>query len=271
MPINTKIITAAFTKAMDPATLTTASFTLTCPNGTPQTGTVGYVTTGDVATLTLAVANSLPASSVCTATITTGAKDVSGIPLDSNFVWRFTTGLTPDTTAPTVTGTIQANGATNVAFNTKIGATFSEAMDPSTINASTFTLKQGATAIPGTVTYAGVNALFTPASNLAPSTTYTVTVTTGAKDVRGNPLASNFVISWTTGAAPDTTPPTVTGTINANGATNIAINTAGGATFSEGMDPLTMTNVNYTLTTDAGAVVPGVVSYSGVSAVFRPL
>ncbi|MCX7173396.1 MAG: Ig-like domain-containing protein [Proteobacteria bacterium] len=271
VPVNTKIITAAFTKAMDPATLTTASFTLTCPAGTPQTGTVGYVTTGDVATLTLVVASSLPASSVCTATISTAAKDTSGIPLGSNFIWSFTTGSTSVTTSPTVTGTIHTNGQTNVAINTKVGATFSDAMDPLTINVNTFTLMQGTTAVAGTVTYAGVNAVFTPASNLAPNTTYTATVTTGAKDVRGNPLASNFVISWTTGAVPDTTPPTVTGTINANGATNVAINSAAGATFSEGMDPLSITNVNFTLTTDAGAVIPGVVSYSGVSAVFRPL
>ena len=271
VPINTKIITAAFTKAMDPATLTPASFTLACPAGTPVTGVVTYLAAGNVATLTLPATPNLPAGTVCTATITTAAKDATGIALAGNFVWTFTTGAAPDTTAPTVTGTINANGATNVAINTKVGATFSEAMDPSTITTTTFTLKQGATIVPGTVAYLGVNAVFTPASNLAASTPYTVTVTTGAKDVAGNPMAANFTIGWTTAAAPDTTAPTVTGTIQTNGQTGVAINTSAGATFSEGMDPLTITNLNFTLTTDAGAAVPGVVSYSGVSAVFRPL
>ena len=193
------------------------------------------------------------------------------MPLASNFVWTFTTAAAADTTPPTVTGTINANGATNVAINTKVGATFSEVMDPATINATTFLFSQGGTAVAGTVTYAGVNVTFTPAGNLAASTVYTATVTTGAKDVRGNAMAANFVWSWTTAAAPDTTAPTVTGTINANGATNVAINTAVGATFSEVMDPLTITNSNFTLTTDAGAVVPATVSYAGVSAVLRPL
>ena len=181
------------------------------------------------------------------------------------------TGAALDATAPTVTGTVNANGATNVAINTNPGATFSEVMDPATITATTFTLAQGATAVAGTVTYVGVNAVFTPTSALAANTTYTATITTGAKDVAGNALASNFVWSWTTGAAPDTTAPTVTGTIHTNGQTNVAVNTAVGATFSEAMDPLTITNVNFTLTTDAGAVVPGLVSYSGVSALLRPL
>jgi len=270
--INTRIITAAFTLAMDPATLTATSFTLTCPGGTAQTGTAGYVTAGNVATLTLGVANSLPVSSICTATITTGAKSSAGIPLDSNFVWKFTTGLAPDTTAPTVTATVNAGGATGVALNTKVGATFSEAMDPLTINATTFTLKQGTNAVAGSVTYAGVNALFAPAGSLAPNTAYTVTATTGVKDLSGNPMASNFVWSWTTGAAPDTTAPSVVRTTNANGATLVPVNTQVGATFSEGMDPLTITNLNVTLKEAvSGVPVAGTLSYSGVQALFVPL
>ena len=123
--INTKIITAAFTKAMDPATLTAATFTLACPAGTAQTGTVAYLANGSVATLTLAA--DLPANTTCTATITTGARDASGFALASPFTWTFMTGAAPDATAPTVTGTVNANGATNVAINTNPGATFSEA------------------------------------------------------------------------------------------------------------------------------------------------
>src|SRR5689334_10598943 len=102
VPISTKIITAAFSKPMDPATLTTASFTLACPAGTPVTGAVTYLAAGSIATLTLPAAPDLPPSTVCTATITTAAKDSTGIPLAANFVWTFTTGVTPDTTRPRV-------------------------------------------------------------------------------------------------------------------------------------------------------------------------
>ena len=276
VPVNTKIITAAFTNAMDPATLT-ASFTLACPAGTPVTGVVSYVAAGNVATLTLPAATNLPASIVCTATVTTAAKDTAGLALASDFVWTFTTGVAPDTTAPTVTGTINANNATNVALNNNVGATFSEVMDPLTITSANFTLREtvSGTAVTGVVSYSGVNAVFNPVNSLAPSTNYTVTVKGGAggvKDVRGNAMVSDFTISWTTGVAPDTTAPTVTGTIHANGQTNVAFNTNVGATFSEGMNPLTITPLNFTLReTVSGAAVVGVVSYSGVSAVFNPV
>ena len=116
----------------------------------------------------------------------------------------------PDTTRPTVISTVPANGATGVSPATKITATFSEPMDPATITTTTFTVvptpvapvKQVAAAVTGTVTYSGVTAVFTPASPLAERTSYTGTITTGAKDPSGNALASNYVWTFTTGIAP---------------------------------------------------------------------
>src|SRR5947209_6756796 len=102
-----------------------------------------------------------------------------------------TTGAGPDggptspSGPPTVTSTSPANNDINVSVNRRITATFSKAMDPATITTTTFTLAQGATAVPGTVTYAGTTATFTPASPLAISTTYTAKITTGAKDTTG--------------------------------------------------------------------------------------
>lgn len=264
--INSKI-TATFTKDMAPETIGTSTFTLGCPAAVP--GTVAYVAASRIAIFT-PTAN-LPTNATCTATVTTGATDTTGIPLASNFTWTFATGAVLDITPPRVSATIPANNATGVPINAKVDATFSEAMDPSTITTTTFTLKQGATAVPGTVTYSGVSAVFTPAGNLAASTTYTATITTGAQCLEGVAMAANYTWSWTTAAAPDTTAPTVTGTIHANGATNVAINARVGATFSEGMDPLTITNVNFTLKeTVTGTAVADTVSYSGVSAVFIP-
>src|SRR5439155_1647032 len=95
-----------------------------------------------------------------------------------------------------------ANAATGVAINHTVTAAFSEVMDPLTITPVTFTLKQGTTAVAGTVSYAGVTATFTPASALAPLTIYTAVVNTGARDLAGNALAANFVWSFTTAAAP---------------------------------------------------------------------
>jgi hypothetical protein len=94
-----------------------------------------------------------------------------------------------------------------VAVSSNISATFSEAMDPSTIIVSTFLLKQGTTPVSGLVSYAGLTATFDPATDLASNTTYTATITTGAKDLAGNALQSDFVWNFTTGQISDTTPP----------------------------------------------------------------
>jgi hypothetical protein len=81
----------------------------------------------------------------------------------------------------------------------KIAATFSAAMDPSTITASTFTVQQGAAPVSGTVAYSGSTATFTPATNLAASTGFTATISTGAKDLAGTPLAVPYSWTFTTG------------------------------------------------------------------------
>jgi hypothetical protein len=273
VPITTKVVTAAFNKAMDATTLTPSSFTLTCPGTTAIAGTtVSYTATGNVATLTLPAATNLPASSLCTATVTTGAKDTFGLTLASNYSWSFTTGPSPDTTPPTVTGTTHLNGATGVAINAKATATFSEAMDATTLNASTFTLKQGSTTVAGSVSYVGVTATFAPSSALALNTSYTVTIKGGAggvKDLAGNAMVNDFVITWTTGASVDNTAPTVSGTVNANGATNVSINTRVGATFSEEVDALSVTNQTFTMKEAvSGNNVPGVVVFAGVTTVY---
>jgi len=104
-------------------------------------------------------------------------------------------GSTPDTTAPTVTSV--APRGSSIATNTNVSAIFSEDMDSSTINATTFTLQeQGLTPnLDGAVSYTDRTAKFTPASPLVAGTTYIATVTTGVKDLAGNALGTNK--TWT--------------------------------------------------------------------------
>ena len=204
VPINTNI-SATFSEGMDPATITSATFTLT-QGATPVSGAVTYLG----ATATFNPTSNLAASLPFTATITTGAKDLAGNALAANKTWTFTTGTTADITAPTVSSTIPADTATGVVINGNITATFDEAMDPATITATTVTLKQGATSISGAVTYAGTTATFNPTANLAASTLFTATITTGAKDLAGNALAANRTWTFTTGTAVATGPAPVT-------------------------------------------------------------
>jgi hypothetical protein len=103
--------------------------------------------------------------------------------------------------APSVTSTNPTNNAIGVGRNVEVKFVFNEAMDPTTINESTFMLKQGETAVPGTVSYASKTATFTPSAILAVNTEYTATITTGAKDLSGEPLTANVVKSFTTGGS----------------------------------------------------------------------
>jgi hypothetical protein len=100
----------------------------------------------------------------------------------------------------TVVSTTPANGAAGVSIAERLTAAFSEPMAPATINAATFTLQQGTTLIPGAVSYSGTIGSFIPASDLALNASYTATITTGAKDVAGTPMANPYTWSFTTGA-----------------------------------------------------------------------
>ena len=117
--------------------------------------------------------------------------------------------ITPPSGTPTVLSTSPAASATGAPRNVSVTATFSEAMTASTINGTTFTLRQGLTAVPGTVTYAGNTATLVPTATLASNTTYTATVSTAAQDLAGNPLAAAKTWSFTTVATSATGPAAV--------------------------------------------------------------
>jgi hypothetical protein len=289
-------ITAAFTKAMKPATITIASFTLTGPGSTSVAGSVDYAS----GTATFTPSAVLAASTTYTATVTTAATDLAGnalagnqapLPAASNYVWTFTTGLVPDTTRPQVALTVPATTipgpTTGVPTNTAIAATFTKAMAPATLDASSFTVT---TPLPGvsplgSVTYAASSdtAIFKPLAVLAADTTYTVTITTKATDLSGNqlagnqgilPAASNYVWTFTTGSSVATAPK-ITLTFPVNIATGVALNSAVNATFSEAMNPSTISMATFKVQATGpplGSPISGVVTYNAAAdlATFTP-
>src|ERR1051325_3547410 len=244
-------------------------------------------------TATFTPAGNLEPNTVYTANVRHRAKDLAGHALASDFVWSFTTAAR-DTTRPTVSATDPVARATDMAINGKIAVTFSEAMDPATITKATFTLMKGSNPkedededdkdddrgrghdevgkkVAGKVSYAGVTATFTPAGNLAPRATYTATITTRAKDLAGNALASKFVWGFTTGAALETIPPTVSSVIPANAANGVPISGGVAITFSEAMDNSSIISGG-TFTLKRGITsVAGTVTSVGASATFTPL
>jgi Domain of unknown function (DUF1929)/Bacterial Ig-like domain/Glyoxal oxidase N-terminus len=179
---------------------------------------------------------------------------------------------TPDTTPPTVTTVTPAGGATNVAPTTTATATFSEALNAATITTATVRLQgPGTTAVPAAVAYNAATrvATLTPSATLTTGTLYTATVTGGAggvTDVAGNPLAGNFVWTFTTVPA-DTTPPTVTAVTPVSGATNVASTTTVTATFSEALNAATVTPTTVTLQGPGTTAVPATVAYTAATRV----
>jgi hypothetical protein len=126
--------------------------------------------------------------------------------------------VTVDTTTPIITGTNPAANATGVAAENVISITFSEAMNASTINSSTFTVKSGTMAVAGTVRYNAITktATFTPLSHLLPNTSYTAMLTTDVKDVVGNPLGSIFTWDFATSST------SIPGDLDGDGAVTVA-------------------------------------------------
>jgi Bacterial Ig-like domain len=99
------------------------------------------------------------------------------------------------------------SGTTPVARGTNLTATFSEKMEPSTVNTSTFKLfkvnsdgtQTQITDVVVSLSFDGLKATLDPfgakTTLLARSTKYKGVITTGTKDLAGNPLAQQK--SWT--------------------------------------------------------------------------
>ncbi len=173
-----------------------------------------------------------------------------------------------DTTAPIVTSTVPADGGSDVPIKTAIVATFSEAMASESLTTSSFALAAGGSPVAGTVQTSGTTATLSPSADLAANTAYTATITTAVTDLAGNHLAADFVWTFTTGAAPDTTAPKVLSVSPADSAEDVLDGSSVSATFSEPMDPASLTATTFRVTT-AGAVA-GSVAYSGTTATFTP-
>jgi hypothetical protein len=251
-----QVIAATFSVAMNPTSINMTTFTL--KNGEiPIAGIVTYSETTAYFTPTRALAS----SAIYTATISTGATSELGIPLESNYVWSFNTGG-----IPSITFTDPANLAEDVALDKTVTAIFSEPMDAATLTTTTFTLKQGAVKIIGAVTSDGTSVSFNPNNNLLYGTTYTATITKGAKNATGKTLVADYVWTFTTN---NMVPPTVISTDPANNAGNVELDKNVSATFSVPMDALTF-NASTFIFRQGSTVISGAITYNGTTITFNP-
>jgi len=268
VPVDTNLA-APFTEPVDPVSVNTSTFTVTDADGNLIDGSVSY----DASTYTalFTPSRNFDHNTTYRATITTGITDLSGNPLPADYSWSFTTEAFPDTESPTVIATSPVSDAVDVDINSKLRAKFSEAMDETSIHTGTVTVNNGVT---GTVAYDSttMTAIFTPSVPLANETMYTVTISTGVKDLSGNSLANNYTWSFQTAATQDVTAPAVNSTNPASDATAVPLDAMVSVTFTEPVDIGTVTASTFTLSSGRAGNVPGTFFFAdgGATATFIP-
>jgi len=110
-------------------------------------------------------------------------------------------GGSPDTTPPAVVSVIPAVSAASVSVGSVIEVTFSEPVRPDSVTADSFRVEQGSTAVSGNRTVQGQVARFTADGGLATGNRYRVTLTSGIRDLAGNPLAGTFTWEFDTASS----------------------------------------------------------------------
>jgi hypothetical protein len=204
-------IDAFFSRAMSAATITTASFTLTGPNGAVP-ATVSYDSTQNKAALD--PTRALAGGATYTATIDTTVLAQDGTPLASSVTWSFTIAQ-----PPTVTAVTPADTTGYVARDGSVTATFSRGMDNSTVTASAFTLTAAdGTSVPSSVSYDAASriATLTPTQQLAGNTVYTARLDSSVADSQGTGLGSAVTWSFSTRTCPCTLFPNTLGPTQTN-------------------------------------------------------
>jgi hypothetical protein len=273
------LVSATFSDALDPTKINGSIFYLRDSVGSIVAALVSYNASSRTATLNPVTA--LAPAVTYTATVQGGSGGVAaadGSYLTSTYSWSFTTGAAADKTPPTVTSTMPSGGATGIPPSAHLEAVFSEPVNPATVSASTFELRNSANAVvTAVVAYISSTrtAILIPDSELSPLTLYSATIrggTGGVADTAGNELAGNHSWSFTTGVAVDTTPPAVNSVIPNSGATAVIVTTQITAIFNEPLNASSVTTNTFELRNSANALIPATVSYNSgsLAAVLTP-
>ncbi len=227
VPIDAQI-KAHFSSPIDPVTVNQETFIVG--------GVFGKVSYQDQAALFIPSAETpLERGKEYHVVLTTGIKDLDGMPLASNLSWSFITEGGPDTTRPRIRSLLPLPEAKEISAKTPIAVVFSEPMDPaSVIHPSHFFIKGN---VPGEYRYdpQTYTVTFLPSQELTAETTYLVTVKSGVKDLAGNTILQEERWSFTTRSDADTDPPQVEEHIPENTATDVAVNSHIQIRFNEGV------------------------------------
>ena len=159
-----------------------------------------------------------------------------------------------DDADPFVAAVLPADNAIGVPTNSNFSVTFSEDVNPNTVNATSFSLDGDVTAA---VKYnrATRTAALNPGADLLPLTTYNATLTTGVQDHFGKSLDRTYTWSFTTGAGPEADAPGVDSVSPASGAAGIAMTSNVAAIFDADMDASSFNSDSFYLVPEVASVL----------------
>ncbi|MCH9662063.1 MAG: Ig-like domain-containing protein, partial [Gammaproteobacteria bacterium] len=239
VPVNTPF-TVEFDERMDPASLTPATFTV--QDLTTFQFVPGMIQVDpDDRTVSFVPEQPFGVNRSHLVALRAGITDAAGNVLGTQ-TFRFTTALGEDADRLQFVGSSPQDFATNVPVNALIALQFSEPLNTINVNRG-FEVQANGEAVPGSIALSDGNRriTFTSATALLPNTTHTVMYTTTLTDVVGNPLDNSGSFSFVTTDTGDTVNPTLTGVDPVNGATGVGTNVVVQVTFSERVNPLTVT------------------------------
>jgi clostripain len=169
-------------------------------------------------------------------------------------------GNPPDKTAPVIVSTNPVSGAVNVPSNTAITVTFDENILESSVSSDCIVVSGDSGDLSGSAALSAdkKTITFTPSTDMDFDTSYTVEIEADISDLAGNEITSE-TFSFTTGSAPDNTPPSVT-VKPVDNASGISVGADIILTFSEAMMKSTINSTNIKLLKN-GVEVPSAITY----------
>jgi hypothetical protein len=260
------VVQVEFDQALAPSTVNAANVTLLANNSTstPATGTVSLIGPNNNI-VQFAVSSSSPLTSGTNYYLNLdNVTNAQGVPLPNSWYTYLNPGATTNTTPPTVLSVGPPNGSTGAGVNASIILTFSSAIDPLSVNASTVQITGGSqTVVPSSMNFGRYNVLppffdyvsITPQAPLPPSTTMTINLS-GITDPEGNAITPQTT-TFKTGTGPDLTAPNVV-LASAQSGDTIATNASYSYEFDRPMDPGTVNNNTFYLVDSTLGPMPGV-------------
>ena len=218
------IAQVTFSEAINPLTLENNIYVERTTGGTVRIPSVVSLSS-DGATASITPSQALVPGDSYRIRAFSGLQDLAGnayvsTSVPSNFT--IDPSVAGDTTAPTVMMITPMDGATNIGTANPIVLTFSEALEPGTVNANTITLFANGQRLSPSVSRSADNRTVTLSLSLPANSEIAVVATSAVQDLAGNTLA-NFSSTFSTGASFDSGRPSIVTQRPGNGANNVAV------------------------------------------------